>query len=517
MQDTAGTWLMTALTTSPLLIALMQTAASLPVLLLGLPAGAMADIFDRRRLLLFWAMWMLLAVGLLSALTVAGCTYAWSLLLLTFLLNVGAAMNGPTWQAIVPELVPRSELPNAIALNSAAFNLARAVGPALGGLTVAAFMSVTRGAGVVFSINSLSFIAVLLVIYFWRRTPYFKSALPAERLLGSMRAGVRYVRFEPAMRAILSRAFLQTFCVSGMWALLAVVAKEHLHRGAMGYGILNGCIGLGAVCGAILLPRLRRRLSPDAIVNFSAGAFTVTLMIMAWVPTWWALVPSLLLGGMAWTSTASSFNIAVQLSVPAWVQARALGLYQMIFQGGLALGSAFWGGVAEHISTVVALTAAAGALLVSLPFVRRFSLSARVGHDLSPGRLTTALNRAGPQIVIEPNPEAGPVLVTVTFRINPERAAAFIEAAHELGRVRRRDGAVRWSLFSDPFDPARYMETYVIESWLERQRQLERFTVADHAIRNRVFGFHVDKEPPFVSRLILVRPGHDTCHSSANS
>src|SRR5258708_27047254 len=241
MQDTAGAWLMTSLTTSSLLIALMQTAASLPVLLFGLPAGAMADIFDRRRLLLFWAGWMLVAASALSGLTLAGWIGAGSLLVLTFLLNVGSAMNGPTWQAIVPELVPREELPNAIALNSAAFNLARAVGPAAGGLAVAAFASALLGAGVVFSLNALSFIAVLVVIYQWRRTPFFKSALPAERLAGSMRAGLRYARFEPAVRAILIRAFVPTFCVSGMWALLAGVARPDLPPGATGYGLLSGC------------------------------------------------------------------------------------------------------------------------------------------------------------------------------------------------------------------------------------------------------------------------------------
>lgn len=505
MQDTAGTWLMTALTSSPLLIALMQTAAALPVLLFGLPAGAMADIFDRRRLLLFWATWMLVAAAILSAITLSGWTAAWSLLLLTFLISVGSGMNGPTWQAIVPELVPREELPEAIALNSAGFNLARAIGPALGGIAVAAFASVWFGAGVVFSLNTLSFVAVLVVIYRWRRTPFFKSALPAERMFGSMRAGLRYVRFEPAVQAILIRAFLQTFCVSGMWALLAVVAKQELHHGALGYGILNGCIGLGAVLGAMLLPRLRRWCSPDRIVSGSAVVFAVTLLAMAWAHAWALLIVALILGGMAWTSTASSFNITVQLSVPAWVQARALGTYQMVFQGGLALGSAFWGGLAERAGTAVALSLAAAALLAGLPLGRRFPLGSGTGLDHSPGRLTSAMKRAGPQLVIEPNPEAGPVLITVTFRIDPARALDFIQAAHELGRVRRRDGAVRWSLFSDPFDPARYMETYVLESWLERQRQIERFTVADHAIRDRVFSFHVDAAPPVVSRMILAR------------
>ena len=226
---------------------------------------------------------------------------------------------------------------------------------------------------------------------------------------------------------------------------------------------------------------------------------------MAWAHEVWALAPALLLGGVAWTSTASCLNIAVQLSVPSWVQARSLGIYQMVFQGGLAAGSAFWGAIAERAGTGAALSLAAGAMVAGLAAGRRFSLMSGTALDRSPGRLTSILNRAAPQIVIEPNPEAGPVLITVTFRIDPAKAAQFIEAAQELGRVRRRDGAVRWSLYADPFDPARYMESYVLESWLERQRQLERFTVADHAIRDRVFGLHVEASPPVVSRMILAR------------
>lgn len=506
MQDTAGAWLMTSLTASPLLIALMQTAASLPVLLFGLPAGATADILDRRRLLIFWNSWMLGAAAILSVVTLVGWIGPWTLLGLTFLLNIGSAMNSPSWQAIVPELVARPMLPEAIALNSAAFNIARAVGPAVGGLMVAAFAVVSRGAGCVFLVNAISFIAVVIVIYQWKRVPLFTSGLPAERLMASIRSGLRYTRFSPTMRAILIRTFLQTFCVSAMWALLAVVAKQNLRRGAMGYGILMACIGAGAVLGAIFLPHLRRHFSTNSIVNMATGVFIATLLVMSTVHLFWPLVPALLIGGMAWVSTTSSLNISVQLSVPAWVQARSLGIYQMVFQGGMASGSAVWGGLAEHASTSLSLSLAAAGLLAGLVLARRYPLASPTAIDLSPGRLDRALARAVPQLVIEPEPEDGPVLIMVSFIIDPAKGAEFVQAVHELGQVRRRDGAIRWALFRDPFDPTRYMETYVLESWLERQRQIERFTVADHAVRDRVMSFHVGPGKPAVSRMILTQP-----------
>jgi len=504
MQDTAGTWLMTTLTGSPLYIALMQTAGSLPVLMLGLPAGALADIVDRRHVLLFWLSWMTVAAALLGVLTLTGWIGVGSLLVLTFLLSIGSAMNGPAWQGILPELVPREELPAAVAVGSAGFNLSRAIGPAAGGLTVAAFATVTAGAGVVYWANAISFLGVVAVIYVWKRKPLFKSELPAERLAGSMRAALRYVWHAPPLQAVLIRAFIQTFCVSAMWALLAVVVREDLKGGALGFGIMNGCIGLGAVTAAILLPRLRQRMTADTIVKAGALIFVVTLVVMAWVHFSLPLILVLILGGMAWTSSASCMNIAVQLSVPAWVQARSLGVYQMVFNGGLAAGSAFWGAVADNSSTALALSLAAVGLLATWPIARRFPLPMGGENDISPGRLGALRQEmSGVHAVLDP--DEGPVLVTVAFRIDPARAEEFIRAAHELGRVRCRDGAFRWSLYRDPSDPGRFTETYLLESWIDRQRQIERFTVADREIRDNVFSFHIDPDPPVVSRLVLAQ------------
>ncbi len=503
MQDTAGTWLMTSLTTSPLLIALMQTAAGLPVLLLGYPAGATADILDRRRLLLFWQTWMLVTVALLSVLTFAGIISPWTLLVLTFLLNIGSAMNNPAWQAIVPELVPRSELPNAIATNSAGYNLARAVGPALGGLMVAAFATVMMGAGSVFLVNSLSFVAVIAVLYYWKRAPLFKSALPAERLSAALWSGLRYLRYTPELRATFYRTFMFTGFASAVWALLAVVARQDLRRGAMAYGILNGCLGVGAVVGASLLPRVRQRLAPGTIVASSSVVFAATLAILALERNIPLIVLSLLAAGFAWTSTTSTLNVTVQLLTPPWVQARSLGTYQMIFWGGMAAGSALWGFLAEHFSTPHALLAAALTLLLSLPFANRFHLLREMPPDQSPYRL----NRAAPQLVIEPRPEDGPVMVTIEYQIRQEDHAAFTHAIHGVREMRMRNGAIRWGVFQDAREPDRFVETFVVDSWIDFLRQRERVSAPDRALRDRAWSYHRGESPPAVSYMFYAKEG----------
>jgi MFS family permease len=501
MQDTAGTWLMTALTTSPFLIALMQTAASLPVLFLGLPAGATADMFDRRRLLIFWQAWMLATVAILSALTMFGIISPATLLVLTFLLNIGSAMNNPAWQAIVPELVPRSELPDAIALNSAGFNLARAVGPALGGLTVAAFSSPAAGAAVVFLLNSASFLAVIFVLYTWKRTPLFKSALPSERMFGSMRSGVRYVRHSPPLRAILLRAFLFTGFASAVWALLAVVAQQDLQTGAMGYGVLNGCLGAGAVIGAALLPRVRRTLPAEWMLAGTGLIFTGTLASLALTHSVPLIVVGLVAAGCAWTTTTSTLNIAVQTSVPDWVQARALGTYQMVFAGGMAGGSALWGLIAEHFTNQTALLAAATGMLIAVPIARRFPLLRGTPPDLSPYQVA----RTQPETVLQLEPEQGPVLIMIEYRIRLTEKSDFTRAMHEARAIRMRDGAIRWGIFQDTAQPERFVETFVMESWLEFLRARERMTADDRLIRDRVRSFHQGVGEPHVSRMIYAR------------
>ena len=384
MQDTAGTWLMTVLTASPLLIALMQTAASLPVLLFGLLAGATADIFDRRKLLIFWQSWMLASVAILAVLTFLGHISPWTLLAFTALLNVGSAMNNPAWQAIVPELVPRALIPDTVSLNAASNNLARALGPALGGLMVAAFATAHTGAGSVFALNAVSFAGVIWVLVNWHRTPLFKSALPAERIAGSIRGGLRYVRYSPQLQSSLVRAFTFCFFVSAIWSLLAVVARHDLHSGPLSYGILNGALGVGALISATQIPRIRRRISADRILAAATLYQAFTLLILAFVPTPAVIIPTLVLSGFAWTATMSSINTSVQLAVPPWVTARALAAYLMTFQGGMALGAILWGFIAEHTQTRIALASAAAGLLLTLPIVHRFKILQGPTPDFTP-------------------------------------------------------------------------------------------------------------------------------------
>jgi MFS family permease len=493
MQNVGAVWLMTSLAPTPLFVALVQTATSLPVFLVGLPAGALADVVDRRRLLLFTQGWMLLAAAALGVLTLMGAVTPWVLLTLTFAIGLGSAMNSPAWQAITPELVPREELPAAVALGGVGFNLARAVGPALGGAVVAA-----AGAGAAFLVNAASYLGVMLVLFRWQPT-LEASPLPAERVLGAVRTGLRYVRYAPALPAVLVRAGLFILCASALWALLPIVARNRLGLGAGGYGILLGCLGAGAVAGAVFLPGIRSRTTLDGLIAGATLIFAAVSAALAYAPAFVLLCAAMLAGGGAWMAVMSSLNVAAQTAAPAWVRARALGAYLLVFQGGFAAGSALWGGVAARFGEPTALIAAALGLVAGLAAGRRYPLA---GEELD---LTPSAHWAEPIVAREPEPEDGPVLVTVEYWIPPERAPEFVRAMRAVGRLRRRDGAMRWGLFYDVAQPRRFVETFLVESWAEHLRQHERVTAADQAVEERARAFHNGDAPPIVSHLVSAR------------
>lgn len=491
MHNVGADWLMTTLAPSPLMVGLMQTAENAPLFLLALPAGALADIVDRRRLLLFTQTWMLVSAVALGLLTLFGLTTPGVLLLLIFSLGLGAALNAPAWQAIVPELVPRSELSAAVSLNSVAFNIARAAGPALGGLVVAAI-----GSWAVFLLNSLSFVGVLTVLYRWRREP-IESISPTERIVGAMRAGVRYVRHAPGLRAVLVRTGVFVSCASALWAMLPLVARQQLGLGAFGYGVLLGGLGAGAILGAVILPTLRRKVSLNVLISGGTIIFAAVIAVLATVHIFALLSVVMIFGGIAWMALMSSFNMSVQALVPAWVRARALSIYLLVFFGGMALGSAFWGAVATRVGISAALRCAAAALIAGLAAAYFFPLRVSEGLDLEP-----SLHWSEPTVVTELDPQAGPVLVTVDYQIAPERAAEFVAAMQEWKIILRRDGAVRWGLFADPARPGHYVETFLVESWAEHMRQHARVTNEDRAVQERIRSFHLGETEPVVTHLV---------------
>ncbi len=323
MQDVGESWLMTSLTTSPVLVALVETAGSLPVVLVALPAGALADIVDRRRLLLVMQIWMFVAAGAMGLLALMGQMTPGRLLSLTFLLGVGSAMSNPIWQAITPELVSPADLPAAITLNAVAINIARAIGPALGGFIVAA-----SGPWAVFLLNAASFIGIMVVVYRWRPARR-KSKLPPEEIIGAMRAGTRYLRHSPELQTVLIRSGSFIICASALWALLPQQARRHLGLGSFGYGLLLGCIGFGALAGAWLLPKLRSRLSTNQLVAAGSAVFGLTTISLAYVHSFAGLAITLSCGGVAWIVVLASLNVSAQTVTPSWVRARVMAVYHL--------------------------------------------------------------------------------------------------------------------------------------------------------------------------------------------
>jgi MFS family permease len=363
MQNVGGAWLMTTLTSDALPVALMQTATTLPAFLVGLPAGSLADRVDRRRLLLISQGWMLCVISLLAVLTLLGAVNPWILLALTFALGIGSTLNGPTWSALLPDIVSRAQVPTAISMNSAGYNIARAVGPAIGGFVVAAF-----GPAATFVLNAVAFMGTLTLVFRFRTPPRIESEKGGERegFARTILTGLQYAWRDRPQRLVLARSVIWILCASALWGLLPLVARRELSLEATGYGFLVTCVGVGAVAGSFALPRLRERWPTNRLLIAAIVIFATMLLVLAWIrflPLIWLM---LALSGAAWTGTNQSFQIAVQMAAPRWVRARAIAAYLLTFQGGLAIGSAVWGVIAERAGDPVALTLAATGLATGL-------------------------------------------------------------------------------------------------------------------------------------------------------
>ena len=491
MQDVGESWLMTSLTPSPVLVALVETAGSLPVVLVALPAGALADIVDRRRLLLVMQVWMFVAAGAMGVLALMGYVTPGRLLWLTFLLGIGSAISNPVWQAITPELVSQSDLPAAITLSAAGVNIARAIGPALGGFIVAA-----SGPWAVFLLNAASFIGIMVVVYRWKPAPR-RSKLPSEDIIGAMRAGTRYLRHSPELQTVLIRSGIFVICASALWALLPQQARRHLGLGSFGYGLLLGCIGFGALIGAWLLPKLRERLSLNQMLSAGSVVFGLATMSLAYLHSFAVLAVTLAGGGIAWIVVLSSLNVSAQTATPSWVRARVMAVYLLVFMGGLAAGSALWGFVAARAGVSAALMFAAIGLVVGPLATWRFRLVAHTNLSLTP-----SLHWPEPVMMIDTAASEGPAITLVEFRIDPKTADEFLKAMTEMRRIRQRDGAIRWNLLRDTADPQRYIESFVTESWADHLRQHERVTAENREVEQRVQAFHLGPEPPKITHLI---------------
>ena len=489
MNDVAAAWLMTTLTTSPVMVALVQTASTLPVFLLGLPSGALADIVDRRRYFAFTQLWLALVALVLAALAAAGALTAELLLLLTFANGVGLAMRWPVFSAIVPEVVPREQLPQALALSGISMNLSRVVGPVVAG----SMLGFASGAAV-FAVNALLAAVALWLILRWRSRPRV-SALPGERFLGALRVGVQHVRQSPRMRVILLRISLFFFQASALVALLPLVARG-MGGGPAMYTLMLASMGAGAITAALLSPRWRRRFSRDAFVSWGTLVHAVASATVALGSHPVLVLPALFVAGMAWVSTANTLSVAAQLALPNWVRARGMATFQVALMGGSALGALLFGKFASLAGVPAAILAAAILGILSLVWLRRVSVEGEE-VDFSPAPVMPA-----PGVAIDIGPDEGPVMVTVEYLIDPRRAAEFAGIMQLTRAARLRQGALSWGLFRDTSVPGRYVEYFVDEDWIEHQRRLERFTAADAELRERRLGFHIGPAPPSLRRYV---------------
>ncbi|MBL4743861.1 MAG: MFS transporter [Cycloclasticus sp.] len=494
MNEIGVIWLMTTLTSSSLHIALVQTAISLPFLLLAYPSGVLADIFNRRRILFIFNVVLFLSALVLTFAAYRGNLTPFVLLLLTFMLNISNTMMRPAWAASVPDFVPREDLPSAITLNTLSNNVTRAIGPAIGGYIIYTF-----GTTVVFAINAISFLPMIYAAYHWQSTKTTSmSSIPVEQFYGALKSGLRYSYNSPEIRTVLVRSSAFFFFASVSWALLPVIAIRQMAMSANGFGLLMTIVGIGTIIGAVLLPRCHRHLSRSGIVTLSSLMLSAVLFLIAFIPNQYTLLLMIIILGVSWILSFSCLSVATQLALPRWVLARGLGVLMVCFGGSMALGSFLWGYLADVYGLTIAIAIPASGLLLSTMLSKRFYIRDEVLN------LTASTNWPVLYPVDGHEHNKGPVMVTIRYSISTTDEAEFFLLMNKSCRIRKRDGAYFWQLFNDSENEQSYSEVYMAESWLELLRQQERKTIDDEGIKNRLLELHKGSDRPKVSYQIGV-------------
>ncbi|WP_342358849.1 MFS transporter [Terrarubrum flagellatum] len=494
IQSVGAAWLMTSIATSADMVALVQASTSLPVMVFSLASGAIADSFNRRSVMLVAQTFMVTVSTALAACAYFGLITPWLLLLFTFLIGCGTALNNPSWQASVGDMVSRPVLPAAVTLNSVNFNLTRSVGPAIGGVIVAA-----SGAATAFLVNAVSYLPLILTILTWKPAPP-PSTLPPESFGQAMTSGLRYVAMSPNIEKVMLRGLVFGSSAIAILALLPLVARDLPGGGPLLYGVLLGCYGVGAVGGAVLGSRMRMTLPNEIIARCAFVGFALCATIVASGLGAWATAPAMMIGGACWVIALSLFNVTVQLSTPRWVLGRALALYQTATFGGMAIGSWIWGLIAARFGVDTALHVAAMVMLIGAAIGFRLPLPAKTSDNLDP------LNRwKAPHVALDLRGRSGPVVILIEYKIRQEDTAEFLDAMAERRRTRRRDGARQWELMRDTEKPEVWIESYHVPTWNDYVRHNQRRTQADAGVDDRIRALHSDSEPPRVHRMV-VRP-----------
>jgi MFS family permease len=494
MYSAASSWLMTNLDSRPLMVSLVQAANALPMFLFAVPAGALADIIDKRRFIIILEILITIVSAIFAAMVSADLASPATLLLFTFLISVFGALEAPAWQSIVPQLVPKQDMAPAIAANSVGINISRAIGPAIGGAIIVGF-----GIAAPFWLNAISNLGVIGVLLWWRSPQKHMNNMPAERFTSAIRSGFRYARYNRRLRATLVRAVGFFLFASAYWALLPLVARNQIAGGPELYGALLGAIGVGAVSGAFVLPWLKAKIGADMLVAAGEAGTAVTLVLFGLAREPVTALLASLIAGVSWIGVLASLNISAQYALPDWVRGRGLAMYVTAFFGTLTIGSVLWGQVAGMLGLPLTHFIAAGGALIAIPSTWRWKLHTGRGPDLTP-----SMHWPMPIVTREVEDDRGPVLVTVEYRINPGDREAFLTALERLEHERRRDGAYAWGVFEDTAEEDRFLETFLVESWLEHLRQHRRVTNADRILQEKVHRYVRGK--PKVAHLIAAEP-----------